>query len=110
MKWLALILVLVALPMEAKHKKQPLIKPDAPFSIEPDPRGARVHLYLEKKRVQLRTDLADYPGFKGLIDAIERDISGLELMDVGDPAYAEKFAQFHASLSSLWELEGRDAI
>lgn len=95
-----------------KHKKShpPLIIPDAPFSIEPDPREVQVHQYLQKKLEQLEDDRKSYPELKEQITSLIDDIAELEDLPVSGPDYAAKFAAFHASLVSLWTLESYDSI
>jgi hypothetical protein len=104
----------LAVPAFAKlHKHdRPLVKPDAPFSIEPapDPREIPARQYLAKQAERLREDLKTYPQFRAQIGSLADDIQVLAGMSVTDPEYAARFAGFHASLVSLWALEGCEAI
>lgn len=88
-----------------RHKKQPLFIPDAPFPIV-DVREGRVHRYLGKKRTDLQTDLETYPDLRDQIQTVLDDIDVLDHMSVSDADFPEKFAQFHATLTFIWAIEG----
>jgi hypothetical protein len=97
--------------VSAKWHKQPPARPDATITIDPiDPRAPAVSQYLEKTLQRLAEDQKKYPGLRDQISALVDDITALNQIPVSDPAYAEKFAEFHASFTALLVSEGDDSI
>lgn len=96
-----------------KHKKaEPLVIPDAPFSIEvaADPREGAVQQYLDKKLVELRADLLKYPALQDQLRALVDEVTALKNVPVSDPDYAEKFSTMRATLLWVLTMEGYSEI
>jgi hypothetical protein len=80
------------------------------ISVDTMNRTIRVHVYLEKKAADLKTDLVTYPWLKNQIQSLLNEIDELELLPIDSPGYAEKFDQMHTTLLWVWTMEGNDAI
>jgi hypothetical protein len=78
--------------------------------VEMDPREIVARDFLRRQAVQLRADLAKYPGLHDQIEALGADILGLSRMSVADPDYPARFSEFYTSLRALYALEKDDAI